>query len=95
MGYMGNLDIMAHNAGLTDHDRQTWPLAEVVATVECFDWQTAGRGLDAAARLLLARLECEGVPEPLGQTFTLGAVLNDLYAIMGQAVPVAVARLVG
>ena len=95
MGRMSELDLRARVAGLTDADIRTLPLVEVMRAAEPFDWQTAARGFDAAARLLVARMECDGVEEPLGQPFTLAAVLADLYGIMGAPAPRALASYLG
>lgn len=42
---------------------------------------------------LVAGLEGEGIPDPLGQSLTLGFVWADLCRLAGEEVPAAVAAL--
>lgn len=44
---------------------------------------------------LVAGLEAEGIPDPLGQSLTLGFVWADLCRLAGEELPAAVAALLG
>ncbi len=47
-----------------------------------------------ALHALCAELAADGVPDPLGQPFTLAALWHDLATIAGEDVPAVVAVLV-
>ncbi len=47
-----------------------------------------------ALHALCAELAADGVPAPLGQSFTLAALWHDLATIAGEDLPAAVAALV-
>jgi len=48
-----------------------------------------------AMQTLAIDLECEGIDNPLAETFTLAAVLADLSRLLGIEPPARVAALVG
>ena len=43
--------------------------------------------------LLIEELRAEGIPEPLAEEFTLGALWDDLCRLGGEAPPAAVRRM--
>ncbi|MDP9375017.1 MAG: hypothetical protein M3Q65_21730 [Chloroflexota bacterium] len=47
-----------------------------------------------ALHALCAELAADGVPHPLGQSFTLAALWHDLATIAGEDLPAAVVALV-
>ena len=39
----------------------------------------------------VAELEADGIPDPLAETFTLSAIMADLFRLAGEPVPLDVA----
>ena len=104
MSRMGDLDIMAREAGLTAQGRRTLPLADVVAAVardtaplESFptDLEAFGRHLRGVIRVYVGSLQAAGIAEPLGARLTVAAVFADLFALVSEPEPPALARYVG
>ena len=100
MGRMAELDIAARAAGLSAHERQTMALTDLLAATaapEAFPTDTAGFAmhLRRVVRLYVAGLQAAGIADPLAARVTIAAVVADLFALVGEPEPPAVANYLG
>lgn len=56
---------------------------------------TAPAALHTAVTRLVGELRDAGIPDPLGATMTLGAVLSDLYRVAGIEAPIGLDAWMG
>ena len=103
MGKMSDLDLQLAALGWDDQWRMATPLpvAEAVtrntAPQEAFptDCEAFGRHLRSVVRLYVNGLQSAGIADPLAARLTVAAVVADLFALVGEPEPPAVANYLG
>ena len=102
MGKMSELDIAAHNAGLSIMQRRRLPLADIVRAVESTpleayptDTTAFAMHLRGVVRLYVSTLQAAGMCDPLAQRLQLACIVQDLCDLVGEMAPPAVATYIG